>query len=102
MSENRGPLLCLAGLSPTLFEVLQVRVLGCRTNWARAVNQKWVADITYIWTCEGWVCLTVVPDLFSRRIVGWSLDGRMTADLAVTALKRACLASAAGRLCASC
>jgi len=56
---------------------------------ATAINQKWTADITYIWTREGWVYLSVVLDLFSRRIIGWNLDARMTAKLAVTALKRA-------------
>ncbi len=56
---------------------------------APALNQKWTADITYIWTCEGWVYLAVVPDLFSRRVIGWNLEVRMTADLATTALQRA-------------
>jgi len=44
-------------------------------------NQKWVADITYIPTREGWLYLAVVMDLFSRRIVGWSMEQRMTDDL---------------------
>ncbi len=52
---------------------------------APALNQKWTADITYIWTCEGWVYLAVVLDLFSRRVIGWNLEVRMTADLATTA-----------------
>ncbi|WP_373687857.1 IS3 family transposase [Gluconobacter sp. P5B12] len=56
---------------------------------ATALNQKWTADITYIWTREGWVYLAVVLDLFSRRVIGWNLDVRMTADLATTALQRA-------------
>ena len=56
---------------------------------APALNRKWTADITYIWTREGWVYLAVVPDLFSRRVIGWNLGGRMTADLATTALQRA-------------
>jgi len=37
-------------------------------------NQKWVGDITYLWTSEGWVYLAVVLDLFSRRVVGWQLS----------------------------
>lgn len=40
---------------------------------ADAPNQKWVADFTYIWTAEGWLYVAVVLDLFSRRIVGWSM-----------------------------
>ncbi|MFS8368634.1 DDE-type integrase/transposase/recombinase [Acetobacter indonesiensis] len=51
--------------------------------------QKWTADITYIWTCEGWVYLVVMLDLFSRRVIGWNLEVRMTANLATTALQRA-------------
>ena len=35
-------------------------------------NQKWVGDITYIWTAEGWLYLATVIDLFSRKVVGWS------------------------------
>ncbi|MBS1042072.1 IS3 family transposase [Gluconobacter cerinus] len=56
---------------------------------APALNRKWTADITYIWTREGWVYLAVVLDLFSRRVIGWNLGSRMTADLATTALQRA-------------
>ena len=52
-------------------------------------NQKWGADISYIWTAEGWLYLAIVVDLFSRRIVGWATSDRMKADLAITALKRA-------------
>lgn len=44
-------------------------------------NQVWVGDITYIWTNEGWLYLATVIDLFSRRIVGWSMSNRMTVDL---------------------
>ena len=36
-------------------------------------NQKWLADFTYIWTAEGWLYVSVVLDLFSRRVVGWSM-----------------------------
>ena len=49
-------------------------------------NQRWVADFTYIWTGEGWLFLAVVLDLFSRRVVGWSMQARMTADLVSNAL----------------
>ena len=49
-------------------------------------NQSWVTDITYIKTHEGWLYLGVVMDLFSRRIIGWSIDGRMTKELVLNAL----------------
>ncbi len=48
---------------------------------ATALNQKWTADITDIWRREGWVYLAVVLDLFSRRVIGWNLEVRMTAIL---------------------
>lgn len=53
---------------------------------ANAPNQKWVADFTYIWTSEGWLYVAVVLDLFSRMIVGWSMQKRMTADLVTDAM----------------
>lgn len=56
---------------------------------ATAPNQKWVGDITYIWTMEGWLYLAVVIDLFSRKVVGWSLQERMTSDLVCSALQMA-------------
>ena len=49
-------------------------------------DRVWVTDITYIKTHEGWLYLSVVIDLFSRRVVGWSAQPRMTADLALQAL----------------
>ena len=56
---------------------------------AEQPNEKWGADISYIWTAEGWLYLAIVVDLFSRRIVGWATSDRMKRDLAMTALKRA-------------
>ena len=56
---------------------------------AEQPNEKWGADISYIWTAEGWLYLAVVVDLFSRRIVGWATSDRMKKDLALTALNRA-------------
>lgn len=53
---------------------------------ANAPNRKWVADFTYIWTAEGWLYLAVVLDLFSRRIVGWSMQAEMTAQMVTDAL----------------
>lgn len=52
-------------------------------------NQKWVTDITYIRTDEGWLYLAAVLDLYSRRIVGWAMSDRMTSDLTIDALKMA-------------
>jgi putative transposase len=49
-------------------------------------NERWVADFTYLWTSEGWLFLAVVLDLFSRRVVGWSMQSRMTAQLVIDAL----------------
>ena len=51
-----------------------------------APDKVWVTDITYIKTHEGWLYLAVVIDLFSRRVVGWSAQPRMTTDLALQAL----------------
>ena len=51
-----------------------------------APDQVWVTDITYLRTHEGWLYLCVVIDLFSRRVVGWSAQSRMTTDLALQAL----------------
>jgi transposase InsO family protein len=53
---------------------------------AMRADQKYVGDITYVWTQEGWLYLTTVIDLFSRRIVGWSMNKRMTATLVNDAL----------------
>lgn len=52
-------------------------------------NEKWVSDITYIWTGEGWLYLAVVMDLYSRMVVGWSLSERMTSKLVIDALQMA-------------
>lgn len=52
-------------------------------------NRKWGADISYIWTAEGWLYLAIVVDLFSRQIVGWAVSDRMKKDLALNALRRA-------------
>ena len=56
---------------------------------AQAPNQKWVADFTYIWTAEGWLYVAAVLDLFSRRVVGWSMSATMTAQLVTDALMMA-------------
>lgn len=56
---------------------------------ATAPNQKWVSDITYIATDEGWLYLAVVLDLYARRVVGWAMSERMTAKLVCDALQMA-------------
>ena len=53
---------------------------------AVAPNRKWIADFTYIWTAEGWLYVAAVIDLFSRRVVGWSMSATMTAQLVTDAL----------------
>jgi len=50
-------------------------------------DEKYVSDITYIWTDEGWLYLAVVMDLFSRMVVGWALSERMTSSLVINAMK---------------
>ena len=52
-------------------------------------GKAWVADITYIWTSEGWLYLATIMELFSRRIIGWAMSDRMTKELVIIALKRA-------------
>ena len=52
-------------------------------------DSVWTADISYVWTLEGWLYLAVVMDLYSRRIVGWAMDKRMKTDLVLNALTMA-------------
>lgn len=54
-----------------------------------APDERWVTDITYIRTHEGWLYLAVVVDLFSRKIIGWSMQSRMTKDIVLNALMMA-------------
>lgn len=56
---------------------------------ANRPNQKWLADFTYIWTAEGWLYVAAVLDLFSRRIVGWSMKAERDASLVMDALMMA-------------
>jgi putative transposase len=56
---------------------------------AEAPNRKWTTDITYLWTAAGWVYLAVVMDLFSRKIVGWSLGASLATELVADALRQA-------------
>ena len=50
------------------------------TSHAKAPDQVWLSDITYLWTREGWLYVCAVLDLFTRRIVGWAMAGHMTRD----------------------
>ena len=52
-------------------------------------NQFWVADITYIYTQESWLYLSTIMDLYSRKIVGWSMKNQITQDLVIEALNMA-------------
>ena len=56
---------------------------------AHVPNARWTADITYVWTREGWLYLAVVIDLYSRRVVGWSMQKRLRRSLVVDALRMA-------------
>jgi putative transposase len=56
-----------------------------RSFEAPAPNRKWIADFTYVWTAEGWLYVAAVVDLFSRRVVGWSMSAEMTAQLVTDA-----------------
>jgi putative transposase len=64
-------------------------ILDRQFDAAEGPNERWVTDITYIPTREGWLYLAVVEDLFSRRVVGWSLADNMESRLVVDALEMA-------------
>ncbi len=53
---------------------------------AERPNSKWIADFTYVWTAEGWLYVAAVIDLFSRRVVGWSMKAEMNVQFAADAL----------------
>src|SRR3954449_7178686 len=52
-------------------------------------DEKWGADISYVWTRQGWLYLAVVIDLFARRVVGWAIGDRLHRELALAALRKA-------------
>ena len=54
-----------------------------------AVNQLWVADITYVRLAEGFVYLAVILDAFSRKVIGWAMEDHLQASLALAALEMA-------------
>lgn len=52
-------------------------------------NQRWVADITYVPTSEGWLYLSIIIDLYSHKVIGWAMSERMTDSIVTDALKMA-------------
>lgn len=64
---------------------------------ASSQNNIWTGDITYLWTKEGWVYLAVVMDIYSRKIVGWSINSSLSAELVIRALLMAVLHRNPGR-----
>ena len=63
-------------------------ILNRKFNVSRK-NKVWVSDITYISTQEGWLYLTVIIDLYSRKIIAWAMDKQMKTELIIDALKMA-------------
>jgi transposase InsO family protein len=63
--------------------------LLARDFTARAPDRVWLADITYIWTAEGWLYLAAVLDLYTRRVVGWAMAEHLGHELALAALDMA-------------
>jgi transposase InsO family protein len=64
-------------------------ILNREFDRATGPNQIWVSDITYVWTEQGWLYLACVMDLFSRKVVGWSMAPRMTKKLVLDAMNMA-------------
>lgn len=60
-----------------------------RQFWASGPNEKWVGDITYIATKEGWLYLAAMVDIYSRKVVGWAMDKHMEQELVASALQMA-------------
>ena len=87
----------LSGLITKKYKATTVRVPGVRVAddlldrdfAAGAPDRCWVADITYLRTWEGWLYLVAVQDLYSRRIVGWSMADHMRTELVTDALQMA-------------
>lgn len=65
-------------------------VLNRQFQTVEAPNRVWVSDITYVATGQGWVYLASLMDLYSRKIVGWAMDSRMTKELVLEAFDMAC------------
>ncbi len=60
-----------------------------QTFKAERPNQVWMSDITYVWTNEGWLYVASIMDLYTRKIVGWKANSRMTKELVIDALEQA-------------
>lgn len=60
-----------------------------RQFWAAGPNEKWVGDITYVKTREGWLYLAAILDIYSRKVVGWAMDKHMEQELVASALRMA-------------
>ena len=57
-----------------------------KDSTATRPDERWVTDITYIWTDEGWCYLAAILDLYSRSVVGWQLSSSLSTDLPIAAL----------------
>lgn len=79
MLASRSP--CAIGVNAIFYSSGSIGTLR-----GQVTNQKWVADFTYIWTAEGWLYAAAVMDLYSRRIVGWSMSDTMQAKMVSDAL----------------
>jgi len=85
----------LKGCPKRRFKVTTKRGLAKASNLldqnfsANKMNERWASDITYLWTNQGWLYLGVVMDLYSRRIIGWSMSRRLSRRLAVNPLAMA-------------
>jgi len=87
----------LSGLQEKKWKGTTIRVPGVRVAddlldrdfTASRPNERWVADITYLRTWQGWLYLVAVQDLYSRRIVGWSMADHMRKELVIDALQMA-------------
>jgi len=64
-------------------------VLNREFDAATRTNELWVSDITYVWTQQGWLYVACVLDLYSRKVIGWSMSARMTRELVLDALSMA-------------
>lgn len=68
-----------------------------RDFYASGPNMVWVSDLTYIPTAEGWLYMCVIIDLYSRKVVGWSMSTRMKADVVIQAFLMACMGRKPGK-----
>lgn len=85
-AKRRRPYRCTTQADPTHSVAPNILARDFRPS---RPDQAWASDITYLPTSEGWLYLAVVLDLFSRRVIGWSIGVRMTQRLALDALQMA-------------